>query len=626
MPDVYFGNPFLANDQSAIFYPFHWLTLPLTPIATLSLGFLVHLHLAAAGTHAFCRRLGASPVGAAVAGLSYGFGGYLLSRQQFPSLAYTIAWLPWLFWAAQRLRVERREGLLWLAGLTAVQWLAGHAQMSVMQLTFVALWLLSQVRDDGWRPTRDAALAVLAGTVAASVQLLPTFELLKLSPRAEFDVAEAARFNLPPWQLPLLLFPKLFGTPTDAVPYLGVGPYWEVACYVGVTVAPFTLAGRRQRAFWWTIGGLGMLLAFGTYTPLYAPLTELIPLLKMFHDPARFTLYAIFGAAVLAADGVGRGIGRRELGLIGAAAALVVLVGLLLPLPSAEASIRAMVAASPSRSVPAEQVPALAAVWRQSLLTQGLLAAGLLAAVAAVRSRARWLLAVVALDLVWAGLGLNPTVPKSELARDPVPAEVPAGALIYVPSAPLEPRLAREFSLAQVPREPELFALRRALPANVNVGTGVAQVLGYDPLRGAAVVAWLNETEALDPAARRARLAAVGVAGEWRGGVWTPWPEAEGLAGGRSFTRPTPQRWVIAGSGPVTVTQPPFPGWRGDRGRPAATSPATTRWRASGDELRLRYQPTSVKLGLFASLVMLAGAFAAGVGSRYRRVTCRSDE
>ncbi|NUQ01950.1 MAG: hypothetical protein HUU35_19055, partial [Armatimonadetes bacterium] len=144
LPDVYCGTPFLANDQSALLYPLHLLALPLSAPATIALGYLLHLYLSAAGGYAFARRLGRSPVAALVAGLSYGLGGYVVSKQQFPSLAYTIAWLPWLFWAARRLQTEPGpRSLVLAAGVVALQWLSGHAQMSVMQLALATLWVLA---------------------------------------------------------------------------------------------------------------------------------------------------------------------------------------------------------------------------------------------------------------------------------------------------------------------------------------------------------------------------------------------------------------------------------------------------------------------------------------------------
>ncbi|MBI3978793.1 MAG: YfhO family protein [Chloroflexi bacterium] len=89
--------PFLANVQTAVFYPTTWLAIVLDPPAAFKAGLLFHAGMALAGTFLFARRsLALGVAGAAAAAIAFAFGGFLTAQAGHPNQVAAAVWLPWL--------------------------------------------------------------------------------------------------------------------------------------------------------------------------------------------------------------------------------------------------------------------------------------------------------------------------------------------------------------------------------------------------------------------------------------------------------------------------------------------------------------------------------------------------
>lgn len=624
---VYGGLPFLANDQSAVLYPLWWLLLPLAPARQVALGCLVHLYLGAAGMFTFARLLGHRRAAALIAGLAFGAGGFVLSKQQFPSLSSTLAWLPWLFWGAERLCREpgpRRAAALAL--LIGVQWLAGHAQASLLALGLLLAWLaLGRERRPGRWPWLAGALAL--GTAVGLVQLLPTYELLLGAGRGELDYQAGARFCQPPWQWPMWLWPQLYGAPQSRLSWLGVGPYWEQLAYVGLTTLPLAVAGCRGQRFWgWAIV-VSLLLAAGRYLPLYGWLWHALPPLRQFHDPSRFHLFAVVALALLAARGAEAepAPALRTIAWLSAASGVMLLLTLA-PLGAWERAARWVLDQSPTKTV--ADLAALATVWRAEVARQMLVALLLLGAewwLLRRPTRRLGLCGLVALDLLIYGFGLNPTTQATAFAGDPRPAELHGARRVWIPSGELERLTLTHFNLARY-GPPRVAEVRRGLVANTALGWPLEQLGGYDPLRPRRVADWLESLETLPLAEADRRLAELGLDGRWSSGRWHAYRVGRQDAGARVIMeRRSPQRWTAAvtGADEIRLWQAPIGGWRVSIGRliPGGT-PLETIWRpdAQGSIGRCWYAPLALRLGGFVALLGLA-AVAGLLALRHKNFT-----
>ena len=323
--------PFLANYQSAFFYPPGWLLFVFgifggNSMIAWGFGVLNYLHMvwAAFGMMLLARELGISKFGQTVSAVAFACSQLFLSRQGFISMIWTAAWFPWLILLIEKQRLpyssKNSRGLVLCVGFML---LAGHAQWSAYQLLFGAIWWVWRCFTDQARRTviinqslnlvRDIAL----GIGLASIQLIPTAELLINSQRASsVDYELAMTYSFWPWRLLTLFLPNLFGNPGTGN-YWGYGAYWEDAYYFGVLPAILLFLSLRAffrrwendgetkqlALFLWGSAVVSTILAMGKNTPIFPFLYRHIPGFDMFQAPARLMLLAVFSFSLLAGLG-----------------------------------------------------------------------------------------------------------------------------------------------------------------------------------------------------------------------------------------------------------------------------------------------------------------------------------
>lgn len=330
-PHLLTGFP-LAFTEYGWFYPPTWLALLAAP-GPRGYWVSVALHAAAAGiaTYGLARSWGRSPAAAGVAGAVYQLSGTVAGGAALLNFG-TVFWaLPFLCWCADGLRRATANadrvawqpllfrGLLAAAAVGLIT-LSGHPQLVALvcvgagvyaiATTAAAQWSVATSREPRvavWR-VWIAPVALLAAGLAtlplAAIRIVPTLEVAALSPRGQgLEVAAAAVGSAAPWALAAgLVLPGL-----EVLPVLS--PAW--VAYVGLV--PLALAGYAvwsQRAGGFPVrtvlllvfGGAGLILACGSFTPLY-PLLLKVPGFALFRDPTRWLILWVFAAALLAADG-----------------------------------------------------------------------------------------------------------------------------------------------------------------------------------------------------------------------------------------------------------------------------------------------------------------------------------
>ncbi len=265
------GQPLAANAQSAVFYPPNLLALALLPVPlAMSALWVFHALLAGGFTWLLARRLGAGPLGSAVAACSYALGGFMLAWAPVPSLMQSAAWLPACLWAVEAIAAACAPAAPLLAMFLAAAPLAGHMQVSGYVWLCTAVWALVRIRS--WRAAASVAGAFAAALAIAAVQLLPTLELAQLSPRgalkpspAGFEFAKL--LALKPRHLLTLFWPTALGHPLRGT-YQGWA-FAEHYLHCGLLAVPLAAAAlclRRRPALaiaaglafvlWFAAGGL----------------------------------------------------------------------------------------------------------------------------------------------------------------------------------------------------------------------------------------------------------------------------------------------------------------------------------------------------------------------------------
>jgi len=310
---INFGFPLFAEGQAGPLYPFNIATSFFPTYVAINLNIAFHFWLAGAGMYALLRFWRAAPAAALTGGLSYAFSGYMVVRAMSPNFIDVCAWLPVLILL---LSLAAREGRLvyWLGAtiVLALQFLAGHPQAAVYGLlaglSYGAYWGLSARKPISYY----AALACvpLGALALAAVQLLPTFELTRLSIRSQgVSWSQFINMSLPPERLIELVLPNFHGNSAYAT-YWGreAGFFIQLCPFLGVLPLVLAWVALRQNregpvGFFAALAATGLVLSLGQYTGLFGLLYE-IPGLRSFRIPTRFLLWFALATSVLCGLGV----------------------------------------------------------------------------------------------------------------------------------------------------------------------------------------------------------------------------------------------------------------------------------------------------------------------------------
>jgi hypothetical protein len=315
-PYIFGGMPLLASAQGGLLFPLNWFYLAFSPQLATNLMVVASYVLAGLGAYLYARRAGASVAGAVVTGLAWQWGGFLVGQIGHINIVQTGAMLPWVLWALDGygLTGERRWGVA-LAAFVALQTFVGHQQTLAYSLLLAAAYAVAcgySLREARARYL-SSLVFLAAGVLLAAVQILPTFELLRNSPRADATYDFFTSFSLTPGMLRTFLAPYALGGGDGRLfraPYVGPPYYGEMAGYVGslgLMLAACAVVFRRDaRTKFWTAAALVcLLLALGRYAPLkFYKLIYYVPVLNLFRVPARHLMEAEFALAVLAGRGL----------------------------------------------------------------------------------------------------------------------------------------------------------------------------------------------------------------------------------------------------------------------------------------------------------------------------------
>lgn len=292
------GLPALADSQNSAFYP---LNLLFGQLVTSWTAYIVSASVvAAASTYAYVYNRTRCSVAAAVAGLAYGMSEAMLERLDHLAIVHTIAWLPLIALALDRLRGGWHSG--WVAvGAFAVGscLLAGHTQPAIYIFYVCGLYALVAgiAGRAGLRYYAAVFVLFAAGGLLGAVSALPLLELSAESVRQTVTYSAFVSHANSAAQMLSFLVP--------AVAHEGR----EAPTYAGLAVVVFALAALRDVrrswpiAFWWCVVLVSFVAGAGDSTPVAQWLLE-VPLYDRFRVIARHLVLAAFGLSVLAGFGI----------------------------------------------------------------------------------------------------------------------------------------------------------------------------------------------------------------------------------------------------------------------------------------------------------------------------------
>jgi len=528
------GTPFIATQQTAVFYPINLLLLAVPFERTFVWSALLRLWTAGMLTFLLARRLGLSPMPALISAFAFMLSGFLVVGIGHPHTGVAL-WLPGVALAVEvALAAHTRAAVLrsvaLMALLVGIQFTGGHIETSADILFGTGLYALIRWHQLGWwragalgtrlRPLLACGAGVVLGTGIGAVQLLPFLEWLPLSEEAGNRAAGAAFVLFDPgfWKqlllLPLFVFPNIYNKPTWEDPYFNFLPwgrnYHSDMLYVGVL--PFLLAVVALIRCWrtapvvraWGIVGL-VALGRALYLPVFdwfnhLPLLELgKPHMLRLVGSFSVCMLAGFGAQALFADGTRSeartgGLWRGLCAGVVAAGVALMLIGklVLAAHPGRLVALDVGLAKNFHQSIGDEPRPEASLEREARRMAENTISAFRLrnvgmyapAAIAAgalligwVARRRGWsaefrgaILVLAAGDLVGFAWGYNPTVSRSA----------------FYPAPPIVATLAPDTTLFR------FTATRRDLGADAHMMFGLSDVRGLDfPTRWYATYAGL---------------------------------------------------------------------------------------------------------------------------------------
>ena len=314
LPYEYLGLPLLGILQPGLLYPLNFLYFVLPAPFAFNLNFILHYVLAAFFTYLYVRLLGIRPFPAFIAGLVFGYSGYLLGYvKAFTSLRNAAAWLPLILYLYEMLRrtLSLRYAAL-AAIIVAMQVFAGHYQICVYTYLILGLFTFYYFfrieRENRIRFFLLSLVPIVFGSLIALPQLLSTKELSNFAWRLNlgYDFFTDGSFSpilLLVWFLPFTseLWPSRWPiaeiTLSPIVPFTQILAIW--------TVIKLRKEEGTHTFFWGLIAIIAFFLALGKYNPLYH-LMYYIPVYNLFRVPARHLLAYNFAIAVLSAIALNR--------------------------------------------------------------------------------------------------------------------------------------------------------------------------------------------------------------------------------------------------------------------------------------------------------------------------------
>ena len=330
-PQVFGGYPIFADGEIGLAYPPVLLALLALPADRAFVVLrLLHLSIAALGTFALARTWKLPYSSAVLAGVVFSLGNFLQAQIHHENIVRTASWLPVMLAVLERaLRSNGwRAQLRWTMLAAVPLGMAGlslHSQMLAIDLLILAgygafRWAVGPLASvavgtaRAWlgrliAVARVCAPVALLGLGLAAVQLVPLIELAGFSRRGSgIPYAESAAYSLTPYGLVQAIFPYVFRGPGNQ--QWGLWTHWESYLYIGLVplvlaIVALTCVRRREVLAWGVLGGLGLILALGQYSPINLHyLLWLLPGLSGLRAPGRFTLVVVLAGGMLAAYGL----------------------------------------------------------------------------------------------------------------------------------------------------------------------------------------------------------------------------------------------------------------------------------------------------------------------------------
>lgn len=311
------GYPLLSMSHIGLAYPLTWCYLFLPGRWAEQVYTITPYLLTPAFIYAYAREIKRSRLAALLAGLSFSYGGLMVSAVANNGLLpNAVMWLPLMLIAIDRARTQPFVGcLLGATGAYAMSVLSGVGQgflyVGVIAVGYALFLVLAanSLRREGearewkeWKRWHPLAVALAALPLSAGVAAFQMLETMRAARHSIRSVLSYELFTQGSYTLALafkaFLFPLHYVIQaTPCMPIVVV-----LLAAVGVIAATRNLERDVRIFFWLAVAIVAWILMLGANTPIYRVLYY-IPFINDFRVPARHAFEWTFAIAILSAYG-----------------------------------------------------------------------------------------------------------------------------------------------------------------------------------------------------------------------------------------------------------------------------------------------------------------------------------
>src|SRR5262245_22692743 len=321
IPHILSGYPLLAMAQLGVGYPLTWGYLFLPGYIAEEIYVLAPYLLSPAFAYAYLRTVNRSRTGSLLGGLSFAYGGLMMSGiGQTAMFTNAVMWLPLTLIAIERARNGRF--LLCLAGAGAsysMSVLTGQGQgflyAGLIAIGYGAFLCLAPKdefiakREDGsprlarlirFRPLAVGLGGVVIGAGVAAFQIFETMRAQRLSIRSALTYEAFSGRSFTPLMIWQSFINPIYHYNHEATAYVALmAALFAPASIIAVMISP----RRYLRVYFWLLmAAVGLLLMMGDHTPLYRLLYH-VPVINKFRHPFRHAYEWTLAVSMLAAFG-----------------------------------------------------------------------------------------------------------------------------------------------------------------------------------------------------------------------------------------------------------------------------------------------------------------------------------
>lgn len=312
-PNSFAGNPNIANQQSAVFYPLNLLFFLLPFNFSWSVLILLEPILGGIFMYLFLRNLKLDEYSSFFGAIVFSFSGFFVSWMEWGTIIHSALWLPLILLSIDKIKdsISVKKSLIsWSVVFVfsmVVSLFAGHLQ-TFFYISIVALiYQLVNIYSDKNKKLLFTYLSLLVIFIVISlIQIIPTINFILQSARN----SDLPNFNNDGWFIPwqhLIQFivPDFFGNPTT-LNYWGTWNYGELVGYVGIIPLIFSfyalLYKRNNKIFLFgSLFFISLIFALPTFVAKI-PFIFHVPFVSS-SQPTRLLFISDFCLSILSAFG-----------------------------------------------------------------------------------------------------------------------------------------------------------------------------------------------------------------------------------------------------------------------------------------------------------------------------------